>query len=260
MFSGYYIALTLMLLALIMRAVAFESRSKFEDVRWRKAWDFAIFFGSAVPALLWGVAFTNLVRGTPIDHTMTFVGSFFDLLNPLSLLGGVLSLMLFILHGAAFLLLKLDGEMRDQTRALALKLWAPTLVVLVVFTVWGYLELNLSAKLGVNPGVIPIASVAALGAGRYYLKEKKDGVFFILSSLTIVFLTITIFMALFPNVMVSSLDPAYSLTIYNASSSPYTLKTMSIVAALLVPAVLVYQSWTYWIFRQRISRTSDLHY
>ncbi|MDX9723746.1 MAG: cytochrome d ubiquinol oxidase subunit II [Myxococcota bacterium] len=260
MFSGFYIALTLMLAALILRGVAFELRSKFESPTWRQRWDWAIIFGSFVPALLWGVAFTNLVRGVPINEEMTYVGGFLDLLNPYSLLGGVVSLLIFTLHGAAFLLLKLEGEMRDHARKVAEKVWLPTVIALVVFAAWGYFELDLRSKLGMNPGVIPMASVASLLVGRYFLREKKDGTFFILTSLNIVFMTITAFMALFPNVMISSLGDAYNLTIYNASSTQYTLTVMSIVAGLMVPVVLVYQAWSYWIFRQRISRASHLEY
>ncbi len=260
LFSGFYVALVLMLLALIIRAVSFEFRSKMDDPRWRKLWDTCIFFGSAIPALLWGVAMANLVRGVPIDADMNYVGGFFNLLNPYALIAGLASLTVFALHGANFLTLKLGGGLEDRARQAARTLWYPAALFLFLFVVGTYWMTDVHERVGLNPGVVPMTAVIALLATRWTISNRRDGWSFVLTAVAVVFATVTIFIALFPRVMVSSLDPNWSLTIYNASSSPYTLKVMSIVAGLLVPVVLVYQAWTYWIFRQRITQDSHLEY
>lgn len=260
MFSGFYLALVVMLLALIARGVAFEYRSKREDKIWRTRWDWVIFVSSFIPALLWGVAISNLIRGVPIDANMNFTGNFFTLLNPYSLVGGLASLALFTLHGALFLSLKLTDELLDNARKTAKKLWLPATALLFVYVIYGYFETDMFSKLGLNPGVVPILAGAALLSVGYLLKIQKEGWAFIMTALTITFSTITVFMGLFPRVMVSSLNPDWSLTIYNASSSPYTLQVMSIVALVFVPIVLAYQIWTYWVFRKRISTKSKLEY
>ncbi|NWF89038.1 MAG: cytochrome d ubiquinol oxidase subunit II [Ignavibacteriaceae bacterium] len=260
MFSGFYLALVVMLLALIARGVAFEYRSKKEDKVWRTRWDWVIFISSFIPALLWGVAISNLIRGVPIDENMNFTGNFFTLLNPYSLVGGLASLALFTLHGALFLSLKLTDELLDNARKTAKKLWLPATVLLFAYVIYGYFETDMFSKLGVNPGVTPIIAGAALLSVGYLLKIQKEGWAFIMTALTITFSTITVFIGLFPRVMVSSLNPDWSLTIYNASSSPYTLQVMSIVALIFVPIVLGYQIWTYWVFRKRLSTKSKLEY
>ena len=260
LFSGFYLALVIMLLALIARGVAFEYRSKRDSAQWRNRWDWVIFIGSFVPALLWGVAISNIIRGVPIDQNMNYTGNFFTLLNPYSLVGGITSLFLFTLHGSIFLSLKLTDELLESARKTASKLWLPTTLVLFVYVVYGYFATDMFSKLGINPGVIPIlAGIAILSVG-YLLKIKREGWAFVMTGITIAFSTITIFMGLFPRVMVSSSNSDWSLTIYNASSSPYTLQVMSIVALIFVPIVLAYQAWSYWIFRKRISTKSKLEY
>lgn len=260
LFSGFYLALVIMLLALIARGVAFEYRSKKDDPVWRNRWDWVIFIGSFVPALLWGVAISNIIRGVPIDQNMNFTGNFFTLLNPYSLLGGLTSLVIFTLHGSVFLSLKLTDELLEGARKFAKKLWLPSVILLFIYVIFGYYDTDMFSKLGVNPGVIPIfAGLAILSVG-YFLKIKSEGWAFVMTGLTIVFSTITVFMGLFPRVMVSSTNPDWSLTIYNASSSPYTLKVMSIVAVIFVPIVLAYQAWSYWIFRKRISTKQKMEY
>ncbi len=260
LFSGFYVALVLMLLALIIRAVSFEFRSKMDDPRWRKLWDTCIFFGSAIPALLWGVAMANLVRGVPIDADMNYVGGFFNLLNPYALIAGLASLTVFALHGANFLTLKLGGGLEDRARQAARTLWYPAALFLFLFVVGTYWMTDVHERVGLNPGVVPMTAVIALLATRWTISNRRDGWSFVLTAVAVVFATVTIFIALFPRVMVSSLDPNWSLTIYNASSSQYTLKVMSIVAVILLPFVLVYQAWSYWIFRKRITVNSDLVY
>jgi len=260
MFSGFYLALVLMLLSLIVRGVAFEYRSKHSTSKWRNLWDWMIFLGSFIPALLWGVAIANLIRGVPIDAHMNYTGNFFTLLNPYGLVGGLASLTMFILHGAIFLSLKSTGDILEGARSWAKKMWPITTVFLFIFVIYSYFETDMFSKLGIDPGVTPIlAAIAILSVGSL-LKAKKDGWAFVMTGLTIALSTITVFVGLFPRVMVSSLNPDWSLTIYNASSSPYTLTIMSWVALIFVPFVLAYQAWSYWVFRKRITDKSDLEY
>lgn len=260
LFSGFYLALVIMLLALIARGVAFEYRSKKDDPVWRNRWDWVIFVGSFVPALLWGVAISNLIRGVPIDDKMNFTGNFFTLLNPYSLIGGVASLLLFTLHGSIFLTLKLTDSLLERARKVANKLWLPATVVLFAYVILGYFDTDMFSKLGINPGAVPIIAGLAILSVGYLLKIQKEGWAFVMTGITIAFSTITVFMGLFPRVMVSSTNPDWSLTIYNASSSPYTLKVMTIVAVIFVPIVLAYQAWSYWIFRKRVSTKQKLEY
>jgi cytochrome d ubiquinol oxidase subunit II len=252
LFSGFYLALFLLLVALILRGVAFEFRSKVEDPRWRGAWDWAIFIGSLVPALLLGVALCNLVRGVPINAEMQYVGTFFDLLNSYSLLGGMVAVLVFTLHGAIFLSMKASGDLSERARRAAARLWPVALLITLGFLVATYFETDLLSRLGVNPGAVPLAAVVALLLAGYFIRRKQDGLAFAMTCITIAFSLVTLFMVLYPRVMVSSLNEAYSLTIQNASSSPYTLRVMTIVALFFLPVVLVYQGWSYWVFRKRV--------
>jgi len=260
MFSGFYIALVLMLFALILRGVAIEFRSKDRYPAWRATWDWAIFLGSFIPALLWGVALGNLLRGVPIDANMNYVGSFFTLLNPYALLGGVTMLSVFILHGAIFLALKTEDTLTVGAVAITKKVGPVATVLIFAFVVATYFATDFVTRLGINPGIIPIAAGGCLLAAGWFIHHERPGWAFIMNSLTIALSVLTIFMALYPRVMISSLNPDWSLTIYSASSSTYTLTVMSIVALIFVPIVLVYQGWTYWVFRQRIGRKSELEY
>ena len=254
LFSGFYLALFLILLALIVRAVGFEFRSKLETPAWRNTWDSCIFFGSFLPALLWGVALTNIVRGVPIDAHMTFTGTLFTLLNPYSLLGGLVSLTVFTLHGALFLCLRTEGEILDRALATARLLWIPAAVLLGLFAVFGYSQTDFIGRLGIVPGTLPLLAILSFIASYVFMRIKADGWAFATSGLTIAFGTIVAFEGLFPRVMISSTDPQFNLTIYNASASQYSLRAMLIVALVFVPIVLVYQGWTYWVFRKRITR------
>lgn len=261
LFSGFYLPLFLILLALIVRGVAFEFRSKDDDPHWRSLWDWAIFVGSLIPALLWGVAFTNFIKGVPIDQTMTYVGGFWNLLNPYALLGGLVSLSGFILHGALFLNLKIAGNLGEAALNTAKKVWIPAIVVLALFVIATYFFTDVLNKLGVNPGPIPIFAPITLLLVGYFIKIKRSGWAFVMTGLSILLATSTIFIILFPRVLVSSLNPEFSLTIYNTASSPYTLTVMAIVALIFLPIVLGYQVWAYWVFRKRVSqKVEDLHY
>jgi cytochrome d ubiquinol oxidase subunit II len=260
MFSGFYLALLLLLLALIARGVAFEFRSKDSNPRWRNLWDWAIFLGSAVPALLLGVAFGNLVRGVPIDAEMQYVGGFFNLLNPYALLAGVSTLVMFTLHGAVFLTLKTDGEIRERAHALAGKLWIAAVIVLLALLVSTYFVTDILAKLGVDPGIIPITGMAATLAAGYFIRKRMEGWAFVMVAIGIAFALVTMFLIMFPRVMISSISPEYSLTIFNASSTHYTLQVMTIVTLIFLPFVLAYQIWSYWVFRKRLTSESRLVY
>jgi len=260
LFSGFYLALVVILLALIARGVAFKFRNSEANPRWRQYWDWAIFIGSLVPGLLWGVAFGNLINGTPINANMDFTGNFFDLLNPYSLICGVAGLSVFILHGALFLSLKTDGVLRQRAEDLARKLWAPVVVVSLILAAANYLYIDIFTKVGVNPGIIPIATGAALLSVGYFVRERQYGWSFVMMGLTIVLALVTFFWFMYPNVMVSSTDEAYNLTVSNASSSDYTLEIMTIVAVFFVPVVLIYQGWSYWVFRRRVTVEAPLEY
>jgi cytochrome d ubiquinol oxidase subunit II len=260
MFSGFYLALVLMLLALIVRGVAFEFRSKDSRPAWRHTWDWMLFVGSLLPAFLWGVAFGNIIRGVPIAANMQYTGTFLTLLNPYALSGGLASLSAFVLLGAIFLSLKTGGEVMDRAQAAARRLWLPTVVLVFAFVIAGYFATDMFTRLGIDPGPVPLGAGAALLAAGWFIWHRRQGWAFVMTSLTIALSAITVAIGLYPRVMVSSLNNDWSLTIYSASSSPYTLRVMTIVALIFVPIVLIYQGWTYWIYRQRITREDTLEY
>lgn len=251
MFSGYYLALFLILIALIFRGVAFEFRGKVESKAWKKTWDLALFLGSLVPALLWGVAFSNLLRGVPINSSQNYVGGFFDLISIYSLVAGLTGLVFFIYHGSVFITLKTKGIIMDRAKALTLKLGFATLILWVVLVVLTAMETDLfNSKLAI---VFLVLGTLALGISIYFMNSKKSGKALISNGIAVISAVASLFAGLYPNVMVSSIDSKFNLTISNASSSPYTLKIMTIVAITLVPVVLIYQGWTYWIFRKRVT-------
>ncbi|MFV0635029.1 cytochrome d ubiquinol oxidase subunit II [Demequina sp.] len=248
LFSGFYIPLLLILLALIVRVVAIEYRGKINDDAWRRRWDWVIMGSAWVPAILWGVAFANIVRGVPIDETMTYTGGFFNLLSPYALLGGATTLTLFLSHGAIFLSLKTAGAVRERAEAVAKTMAPIALVVTAAFAIWTQLAYSVTWTWAVV-AVAAIGLVVALVAGR----AGRFGWAFIGNAVAIAFAVALIFGSLYPDVMPSSTDPAYSLTIENASSTDYTLTVMTWVAVIFTPIVLIYQSWTYWVFRRRLS-------
>ncbi|AGA68551.1 cytochrome d oxidase cyd, subunit II [Desulfitobacterium dichloroeliminans LMG P-21439] len=257
LFSGFYLALFFILVALIIRGVAFEFRSSDRSPRWRSTWDVGIFVGSLLNAILWGVAVTNLLKGVPINGEMQYVGTFFDLLSPYTLIGGLTTLLLFTLHGALYLTLKTEGGMVQRAWGIAKTVSGAALVVLVILAVMTYFQTDLYASLGATLGIVICAVAMILTVMFTY--QKKSGKAFITSGVTIASLVISVFLGLFPRVMVSNLNPEWSLNIYNASSSPYTLKIMTIVALTTVPIVIAYQAWSYWIFRKRVT-AKNIHY
>lgn len=259
LFSGFYIALFLMLFALIIRGVSFEFRGKRDSAGWKALWDWAFFTGSALPALLWGVAFANIVRGVAIDQTMTYTGTFWDLLNPYGLLGGLTTLALFTLHGATYLSIKIEGSIQERAVSLGQKIQMLTVVLAGLFIIYSAFETEMFSG-SMLPGIVAILAAVTLILVLFMFRSGKNGLAFIMSSLTVVLVTLSLFMTLFPNVMPSSLNPEYSLTIMNASSSQYTLKVMFIVALIFTPIVLLYQGYTFWIFRKRVSESSHMEY
>jgi cytochrome d ubiquinol oxidase subunit II len=261
LFSGFYLALFVMLLALIMRGAALEFRSKHDSPRWRTFWDWSICIGSLLPSLLWGVAFANFIRGVPLDATKNFIGNFWDLINIYSLLGGLVTLTGFMLQGALFLSLKVAEPVQSMARFAASRSWVIASGVLTAEVIATYFFTDILDKLGVNPGPVPIAAVACVLVCGWFIHRKFDGWAFIINSLGIMFTTATVFMILYPRVLVSILDPNFSLTIYNTASGPTTLRVMSIAALIFVPIVILYQAWSYRVFRKRITANpSDLHY
>ncbi|EHQ89208.1 cytochrome d ubiquinol oxidase subunit II [Desulfosporosinus youngiae] len=257
LFSGFFLALFLVLVSLIIRGVAFEFRSSDSSPLWRKNWDRAIFIGSFVSALLWGVAVTNLIRGVPIDANMQYAGTFFDLLSPYTLVGGLTTLFVFMFHGSLFLSLKTTGEMAERASKAAQGIGLIAIPVVLLLAVLTYFQTDLFSSLGAS--ITLVSSGAALILALFLIRSRKAGWAFVMNGLTILLFTVSVFWGLFPRVIVSSLNINWSLTIYNASSSPYTLKIMTIIALIMVPIVLLYQGWTYWVFRKRITE-KNLHY
>ncbi|MBR6014061.1 MAG: cytochrome d ubiquinol oxidase subunit II [Selenomonadaceae bacterium] len=259
MFSTFYIALFLMLLALIMRGVAFELRGKFNSSDWKTFWDGAIIFGSFVPALLWGVATANLLRGLPIDSEMHYLGGFFDLLSPYTILAGVFFVLLFAFHGITFLMMKISDErilldLRRKSSFAGIATW----VAYLLFIIASVFETDVMSKtVGV---IIFAAALGVLSSGWQFARAGRQKSAFTCTTVTIAMTTVGLFVALFPRLMVSSLTPEWSLTIYNSASTPHTLTIMTVAAVIFVPIVLAYQFWTYKTFKERISPSnSDAH-
>ncbi|AKU18404.1 cytochrome d ubiquinol oxidase subunit II [Luteipulveratus mongoliensis] len=248
LFSGFYLPLLLILVALIVRALGFEYRHKRNDPTWRRGWDAMIVFGSVTPAFVWGVAFVNMVHGLPINADMEFTGSVISLLNPLALLGGLTTVTLFLLHGSLFIALKTDGEIRSDARALAGK------VGFAAAGLTGVLLLLLGTDRGDSASWITAAVAVGALAGALAMNGRgHEGWAFIGTFLAIALLVITWFLMLFPDVMPSSTNAAWSLTAENAASSHKTLTIMTWVGALFTPIVVLYQGFTYWTFRKRIA-------
>lgn len=257
LFSGFYLGMFLLLIALIIRGVAIEFRSKIGNPKWRSVWDTAIAVGSFLAAFLLGVVFTNLVRGVPIDANHIYTGSFWTLLNPLSLLGGVAVVAMFLLHGANFLSLKLADDLQTRAAKFARNLWLAAVVLAGLYLALLVFTTNTFLQKGAVGLILPALAVIALVLSRVWMRGEKEVLSFAAVGLAIVFLVTGLFAALYPNVMISSTSPDFNLTISNAASTPYTLRVMSIIAAVMVPVVLAYQIWTYWVFRKRVKADPD---
>lgn len=250
LFSGFYLALFLILVALIVRNVSFEFWGKHDSEPWRRRWEWAMIAGSAAPALLWGVGWANIVHGVPIDAQHEYTGTIFDLLNPYALLGGLATLMIFLTHGAIFLELRTEGILGERAKAIAARVAPLAGVVGTAFLIW-----TVAAHGGgvdVASAILAALSVACLGA-VVALAGRNPVRAFIATTGAILSFFLALFVDLFPHTMVSSTDAAFSMTLNQSASSDYTLAVMTVVAVLLVPVVLLYQGWTYWVFRKRIS-------
>ncbi|MFG1690213.1 cytochrome d ubiquinol oxidase subunit II [Nonomuraea sp. NPDC049269] len=247
LFSGFYLPLLLILLALIVRGVGFEYRGKRDSAAWRRRWDAGIIAGSFVPALLWGIAFANIVRGVRLDADHEYVGTFWDLLNPYALLGGLTTLTLFATHGAVFLALKSRGEISRRAAGVALKTGVVAAVLAVVFLAWTQIYGGV-----VGTAILAVFAVLAFVCALGAIARGRQGWAFLLSAVAIGVTVISLFVVLHPDVLPSTINPAYSLTIENAAATPKTLSIMTGVAAIFLPLVVLYQSWTYWVFRHRV--------
>jgi cytochrome d ubiquinol oxidase subunit II len=251
----------LILFALILRGVSFEFRGKVDHPVWRKIWDSCIFIGSFVPALLFGVAFANIFQGIPIDHNGIYHGTLFSLLNPYGLLGGVLFVLLFMVHGALWLTIRSEGELHERSVSAANKLWPVLLMVTVVFLIASKFSTRLYDNYIAHPilfSVILITVLALLGI-KFFISKKTFFKAWFASAITIVGTTFFGMIGLFPNMFPSSLSPKYSLTAYNASSSPLTLKIMLIVVILFIPLVIGYQIWAYSLFKDKVTEDDLAH-
>lgn len=259
MFSYLYTALLLLLFSLIVRGVSFEFRGKLEGEGWKKAWDVAIQVSSFLPALLFGVAFGNIFKGLPMDAA-GYQGSFLSLLNPYGLLTGVLFVLLFTVHGALWLSVKTVGDLSARAKGIADKTWPALLVVAVAFLAYTKVATKLFDNYLANPAlfVVPLLAVAALVGIRLFSAKGATLAAFASSCVTVLAVVATGVVGLFPNLIPSSIDPAYSLTIFNSSSSPYTLKIMTVVAFIFVPIVIAYKIWVYRIFRAPVTEAEVL--
>jgi len=255
MFSAFYLPLLLVLVALIIRGVAFEYRGKRDHPRWRAGWDAAIFLGSLLPALLWGVAFGNILRGIPLNVAQHFTGNFFTFLNPYALLGGVTTLTLFTLHGALFLALKTTGDLRERAVKAATGVGLVAIAAGAGFLAWTELSYRASATSGegIASACCAAFAAAALVTGLLAGWRGREGAAFAASAIAIAAATAAMFAALYPRVLPSTLSAAYDLTTANAASAAQTLAVMTVVAGIFLPFVLAYQSWTYWVFRKRVT-------
>ena len=253
MFSGWYLALFLILLALILRATGIEFRGQKPSLSWRKKWDAVIAISSILSAILWGVAVSNLVIGVPIDADMQYAGSFFTLLRPFCLVGGVMLALIFLYHGACYLMLKAgDQAVLERAQGVAEKLGIPMIVVTVVWVVWAFFASTMFENV---LAIVFVALAAVLMIlSVLFTKKRASGKAFICIGLAIACCVAGVFAGMFPNIMISTLDPAYSLDIYNAASSPKTLSFMTKVALTLVPVVLAYQIWSFYVFRARVTK------
>jgi len=247
-FSGFYLPLLLILVTLILRVCAIEWRGKLDDPLWRKRCDLAIMAGSWVPAVLWGVLFANIVRGVALDADKQITSGFLDVLNPYALLGGATTAMLFFLHGTVFVALKTADDVQVDAGKLAARLAVPAGIVAAAFVLWTQVAYGKSWT-----WLVVGAVVAALAGVVLLTRSRREGWAFGATSLAVVGTFVVLFGSLFPNVLPSTLGAELSMTIHTASSSHYTLTVLSWAAAFTAPVVVLYQAWTYWVFRQRIS-------
>jgi cytochrome d ubiquinol oxidase subunit II len=250
MFSAYYLALVLVLASLIVRGVAFEYRGKRDAARWRRTWDVLLTAGSLLAPLLIGVALAGLLHGLPINSAQNYTGTFWDLLQPYPLFTGITLVLVCLLHGATFLCLKTTDDMRERSWQLARRIAPITGAAVIGFAIWTHV--TYSSTFFLNP--VELLTILAVLAAVWLVYEHRDGFAFAATTATIVACIVSLFVGLYPNVMVSSTNAAYNLTVHNTASGGYSLKVMTVVVIIFLPLVLAYQTWTYYVFRRRISK------
>ncbi|CAH0118831.1 Cytochrome bd-I ubiquinol oxidase subunit 2 [Paenibacillus sp. CECT 9249] len=260
LFSGFYAPLVVVLLALIGRGVAFEFRGKVENERWKKTWDIVIFLGSLLPPFLFGVVFAGLLKGLPIDQQMEMKAGLFDMVNLYTLVGGIAVALLCLVHGLMFTTLRTVGSLQERARSMARRLLIPLAALLVVFGAMTYFMTDVFKVRGAILVVIAVCGVAAYIMAGAFNSKKRDGWAFAMTGTVIALAVASVFVGLFPRVMISSIDSAFNLTIHNAASGAYSLKVMTIVALTLLPFVLGYQIWSYFVFHKRVHEKGHLEY
>jgi cytochrome d ubiquinol oxidase subunit II len=254
LFSGFYIALFLILAALIIRGVSFEFWGKEDSPLWRACWEWAAVIGSFLAALLWGVGWADIVHGVPMNAAHNVTASLWDLLHPYALLGGLVTLTLFLSHGAIFLALRTSGEMVERARGVAARTSVLTTVLMAAFLLWTAIDQN-AGGVKISAQIVAVGAVALAAAVPFALSRKSDGRAFVLSAGAIALLFVSLFMELFPNALPSTTSHVFDLTLVHASSTHYTQTVMTVVAIVFVPIVLLYQGWSYWVFRHRLGRS-----
>ncbi|GAC1467761.1 MAG: cytochrome d ubiquinol oxidase subunit II [Ktedonobacteraceae bacterium] len=262
MLSGFYPEMFFILFALIIRGAAFEFRSQHESPRWRGFWDWMIFLGSVVPGFFWGVVIGNLMHGVPINAQGNYAGTFLTPLNPFALLVGLAFDTFFLLHGAIFLSLRETGELVKRAKRVVPFVWIVNLVIIAFVVITGFTATNVFRQALLNPSIVPLdyVTLASLVTLLWLNARGRSGWAFAMSFVVIICLAVIVLLCLFPNVMVSNLNPAWSLTIRNASTNPYSLTVISWIGLTIIPFVMLYQAWNYWVFRKRIEPHDIGHY
>jgi cytochrome d ubiquinol oxidase subunit II len=251
LFSGLYLALLLLLTTLIIRGVGFEFRNKDINKKWRNVWDWSIFIGGIIPALLWGIILTSLLYGLPIDGQMQYIGTFGDLISPYTLTGGAVFVFVFLLHGMAYLTLKLDQHFISRLRKTGLITGRYATFTLAGFAILTVVYTDLASKEAIVGGIL-LTSIIAQALCCLYLRKRQYGKSFVCSTVAIISIVAAIFIGLFPRIIISSLDPNWSLSIYNSASNHLTLKIMTVTLSIVLPIMFVLEGFKYHIFRQRI--------
>jgi len=257
MFSGFYLALLIILVALILRGVYFEFRSKKEGEVWKRNWDIIMFISNLLLSILWGTALANLIKGVPIDKSMNYTGGFFDLISLYTLFAGLTTLIVFAYNGSIYLSFRTTGIVEKRSKKTAKKLAPFSAIAVLVLITLTFMQTDLyNSRLALISSLI---SFILVFLSWYLVIKEKSFVAMLVNGLTIALGVASLFLGLFPRVIVSSIKPEYALTIYNASSGPYSLSIMTKVAITFLPIVIAYQTWSYWVFRKRVS-TDDLEY
>lgn len=260
LFSGYYLPFVVLLLALIARGVAFEFRGKVHTNGWVKTWDWSIFLGSLLPPFLLGVLFSSLIKGLPIDQNMNMTAGFFDIVNVYTVVGGIAFTLLAYLHGLMFISLKTVDPLRERARKMAQRIYLVCAAVILLFVVLTAIYTDAFTEKGSILIPLYIVAIALYGILFGFLRQNREGWSFATTGVILLLVTASFFISLFPNVLISSTNAAFNISIYNAASGDYSLKLMTIVAGTMVPIVLAYTIWSYYVFRKRVTDKEHLEY